>query len=384
MSPPNWRHRRTFGSGCIVDTAEVARRQGANRVLIVSGATSFAASGANRMLEGLTRTSNVAQWSEFQPNTTIDDLRAGLDVIREFEPDMVIGVGGGSAMDLAKLLVAYSDHDDDPAESIRAGSTVGPVTHDLVLIPTTSGSGSEATHFAVVYIGDEKYSVAGPGLYASHIIMDPDPSMSGSSHQRATSGIDAICQAIESLWAVGGTSDSRRFARHALALLIPHIGPFVLEGGPDAARAMAIGAHLSGRAIDISKTTGAHALSYFLTNRFGIPDGNAVALTLGAFIEAHDRAESTTNAGESSLGEAMRLIKVALGPSGPAALRRRFNDLVSELGLLASLNRVVEYTDDVVDDWINSVNLQRLANNPVRFDRDELKALALLSWSERH
>lgn len=334
------------------------------------------------MLENLTVTSDVAHWSDFQPNTSIDDLRAGLDVVREFRPDVVIGVGGGSAMDMAKLLVAYSDHDDDPAESICSGATVERASHDLVLIPTTSGSGSEATHFAVVYIGDEKYSVAGPGLYASHIIIDPDLSMSGSSHQRATSGIDAICQAIESLWAVGGTPDSRRYARHALGLLVPNIKCFVTNEDPDAARAMAIGAHLSGRAIDISKTTGAHALSYFLTKRFGIPHGNAVALTLGAFIEAHGCAASTTDAPGSSLGEAMRSITLRLGASGSHSLRQLFNELVSDLGLIASLTQVVEHTDDVVDDWLDSVNLQRLANNPVRFDRTELKALALRSWGE--
>lgn len=381
-SSHDWRHRRTFGSGCVVTTAEVARRRGAKRVLIISGGKSFTTSGASRMLDNLTDTSDVALWSEFQPNASIDELRAGLAVIREFEPDMVIGVGGGSVMDMAKLLVAYSDHDDDPTAMIRAGARVERVSHDLVLVPTTSGSGSESTHFAVVYIDDDKYSVAGPGLYASHIIIDPDLSMSGSSRQRATSGMDAICQAIESLWATGATSESRRLARHALLHLIPNIQPFVTKGDPTSARAMAIGAHLSGRAIDISKTTGAHALSYFLTKRLGIPHGNAVALTLGAFIEAHQSSVSVTNSGGLSLGETMKSISVSLGVSDSASLRRQFNALLSELGLVASLDAVISHSEDFVDEWLDSVNQQRLANNPVRFDRSQLKALVKLSWGE--
>ena len=381
-SPHDWRGRRTFGSGRVVDTAEVAQRRGAKRVLIISGGGSFTASGASRMLDKLTGTSVVELWSDFQPNASIDELRAGLAVVREFEPDMVIGVGGGSVMDMAKLLVAYSDRDDDPTAMIRAGAPVERVSHDLVLVPTTSGSGSESTHFAVVYIGDEKFSVAGPGLYASHIIIDPDLSMSGSSQQRATSGIDAICQAIESLWAAGATSESRRLARTALRRLIPNIRPFVTNGDSDSARAMAIGAHLSGRAIDISKTTGAHALSYFLTKRLGIPHGNAVALTLGAFIEAHQSSVSVTNSSGSSLGEAMKSISVSLGAYDSASLRRQFNALLPELGLIASLNAVVSHTEDFVDEWLESVNQQRLANNPIPFDRSQLRALVKLSWGE--
>ena len=118
--------------------------------------------------------------------------------------------------------------------------------------------------------------------------------MSGSPYQRATSGIDAVCQSIESSWAVASNEISRRYARHALRFLLPSLRAFVATGDPISASAMTIGAHLSGRAIDISKTTGAHALSYFVTKRFDIPHGNAVALTLGSFIDAHAHADESS------------------------------------------------------------------------------------------
>src|SRR5690606_31046129 len=146
----------------------------------------------------------------------------GLSVMTEFRPDVVLGVGGGSAMDMAKLMCAYEPIDAHQLHAaISSGDRITSRRPRLVLAPTTSGSGSEATHFAVVYIGDEKFSVAGAPMLPDAVIIDPLLTTSSTPYQRATSGIDAVAQAIESLWAAGATSLSRRYARHALAYLLP-------------------------------------------------------------------------------------------------------------------------------------------------------------------
>lgn len=369
-----------YGPGAIGQVPQLVRGYGASRVLLVCGARSFEASGAARMLPGLERVARVRRWSGFAPNTDAADLLTGLGILAEFQPDLVLGVGGGSAMDMAKLLCAFpggTDPDRLPA-AIRAGDPVTGRQPRLVLAPTTSGSGSEATHFAVVYLGEEKFSVAGDALRPDVAVLDPALSMSGSRYQRATSGIDAVAQAIESLWAVGATATSRRWARHALRLLLPAIEGYVNQPDDRTARAMAIGSHLAGRAIDISKTTAAHALSYAITRRYGVSHGHAVALTLGAFIELHaGAAPDRLRPGVDPSGHrlAMSEVLARFGATGGADARKLFSELLDRVGLVSRLTEVGCTSADARRALVRAVNVERLGNNPVRLDGEQLDAI---------
>jgi alcohol dehydrogenase class IV len=369
-----------YGDGAVRQTPDVVAGFAARRVLLVCGWRSFDASGATSMLRGLERVAVVRRWSDFATNTDAADLVRGLQVLEEFEPDLVLGVGGGSAMDMAKLLCAFHGMTDGTKvrDSIRGGGRITSRIPHLVLVPTTSGSGSEATHFAVVYIGDEKFSVAGPVLRPDVVILDPALTLSGSRYQRATSGIDAVAQAIESLWAVAATERSRRWARHALGLLLPAIGTYVNQPDAIAARAMAIGSHLAGRAIDISKTTAAHALSYGITKRYGISHGHAVALTLGGFIQAHSAQGPLTlqpavdpARHEDIMTEVLQLLSAHDGAGG----REQFLALLRRLGLEPTLSDMAEVGRDDCRRLASAVNVERLGNNPAIFDEGQLVAI---------
>jgi len=286
---------------------------------------------------------------------------------------------------MAKLLCGFRDiSDDDVPDSIRSGVNTKTRHERLVLVPTTSGSGAEATHFAVVYIGHEKYSIGGDAMRPDVIALDPTLAISGSPYQRATSGIDAICQAIESLWAVSATDHSRHFARTALRILVPAIERFVHHPDPESAHAMCIGSHFAGRAIDISRTTAAHALSYGLTKRYGLSHGNAVALTMPAFIAAH--ATSPTDRLQPGITplsheRAMCTIVAALGTSTAPQASNRFRELTRVLGLMPTLDSDLPI-GIVADQLITTVNAERLANNPVRFTAAELRTLVIESLTE--
>jgi alcohol dehydrogenase len=373
-----------YGEGAVARTPEVVAATGARRVLLVCGASSFEASGAAAMLPDLARVARVRRWSDFAPNPDAADLLAGLRLVDECQPDLVLGVGGGSAMDMAKLLAGFAGTVDGGRlrAAIRSGDRITARAAGLVLASTTSGSGSEATHFAVVYLGADKFSVAGPALRPDVVILDPALTVSGSAYQRATSGIDAVAQAVESLWAVAATAASRRWAGHALRLLLPAIERHVQAPGGDATKAMAIGSHLAGRAIDISRTTAAHALSYRITKRYGVSHGHAVALTLGAFIEAHDGAPADRLRVDPRVHAAvMAGIAGRLGaPDGRHALDRQgaraaFQALLRRLGLETSLSAVGARTPGERAELAAAVNAERLGNNPVAFTGAELTRL---------
>jgi alcohol dehydrogenase class IV len=329
------------------------------------------------MLSRLTRVAEVRRWSDFASNTDSADLIHGLRIIDEFRPDLVLGVGGGSAMDMAKLLCAFQGvtAEDRLHELIRSGTEITSRTSRMVLAPTTSGSGSEATHFAVVYIGEEKFSTAGPVLRPDAVILDPALTLSSSRYQRATSGIDAVAQAIESLWAVAATDESRRWAQQALRLLLPAIEMYVNRPDDIAARAMAIGSHLAGRAIDISKTTAAHALSYGITRRYGVSHGHAVALTLGAFIELHGRAvpeQLQPSVSAAAHAKAMQMVLESLGGLSPREARKRFTALSEAIGLELQPSKVGIDIGRDVEEVVRAVNIERLSNNPLSMSNAQL------------
>ena len=367
----------TYGPGAIRRVPALVEDVGARSVLLVCGRRSFEASGAAQMLPDLQRRVAVRRFSDFSPNTGIGDVEAGLAALRESRPDLVLAVGGGSTMDLAKLLCVL-DPEADPREAVKQGAPRDTRRVRLFLAPTTSGSGSEATHFAVVYLGEDKYSVASPALLPDHVVLDPELSRTATPQQRAASGVDALCQAIESRWAAGATPESQDVARRALPLLLDHLVPFVTDPTARGAEGMCLGSHLAGQAINISKTTAPHALSYGLTMRHGISHGHAVALTLGPFLEEH--ADTGTQHLQSGVtpaehASAMKEILSHLGAVDGRDARRRFEVLLEAIGLERRLTRlgVVDAAERRL--LATLVNTDRLANNPVAFDQAGLERM---------
>lgn len=378
-APARWPLVRTFGDGAIDALPGIVHRLGHRRILLVCGERSFEASGAARILPRFHDDAEVVRWSGFAPNTDVADLRRGLEIAQDLGPEAVLGIGGGSALDMAKLITAYQDIPPETVtDEIRAGRTVSTRRCGLLLTPTTSGSGSEATHFAVVYVDEVKHSVGGPALRADHVVIDPSLTLSGSPYQRATSGIDAVAQAIESLWATGATPWSRRFAWGALHRLLPVIETFVRHPDRSSARAMAIGAHLAGRAIDISKTTAPHALSYGITKSYGPSHGHAVALTLGAFVAEHARATPERLRSGVDPGEHRRNmadILEILGARNADEAHHRVDDLVARLGLRVGLAANGITTLQQRAALAAEVNVERLGNNPIHLDVSELERI---------
>lgn len=372
-----------YGVGSLDALTSHVQALGARNVLLVTGRGSFDVSGASRLSDSLSSVTHVERWCDFSPNTDSADLWSGLQQTADMDADVIIGVGGGSVMDMAKLLTAFprARSIDELHEAIRTGAAVIDRTPGLMLVPTTSGSGSEATHFAVVYVGTDKFSIAGPALRADVVALDPRLALSGSPHQRATSGIDAVCQSIESRWAVGATPQSRRYAEFALHFLLGSLDDFVHTPTLETSRAVQLGSHLAGRAIDVSKTTAAHALSYGITKQYGVDHGNAAALTLGHFIEAHARPEALLQptVEPSAHAAAMASILSALGATDGASGRRSFIKLLGRLGLATDLSGVGAHESDIVQ-LAGGVNVERLGNNPIQFDERGLRNVLLQAY----
>ncbi len=356
------------GYGSAGELARILDAGDCGRVFLVTGKASYAQSGAARVVtQGLGDRACV-RFSAFCVNPSLEDAMAGIALFREFKPDLVVAVGGGSVLDMAKLIKTLAPHRDEDFESIIKTSKVTAEVCPMVAVPTTSGTGSESTHFAVAYVKKTKFSLAHGSLLPEFAVLDPDLTRSTSPAQRAASGMDALCQAVESHWNRSATKESRTHAEKAMALILPTLETAVNTPDDASLDAMILGANMAGRAINITKTTAPHALSYTLTTHHGLPHGHAVALVLGRFFSIN--AELLERAGEGN--ENMETLYRLLGCKDPGECEALWYDLMERVGLETDMEKLGILVPDCLDRIVDNVNLERLKNHPVALGREDL------------
>jgi len=358
--------KEIFGEGSIQSLECILNHNSAQRVFLVTGKKSYELSGAKEKLEDLLGNRDFHRHFEFEENPKYSDLFQGAKDIRAYNPDIIVAVGGGSVMDTAKILSVLPTDSLEAKKIIKGEIGFQEKIAPIVAIPTTSGSGSEATHFAVAYLNNLKYSVAGKSLLPDHVILDPELTYSMSAYQTAVSGMDALCQGIESFWAKGATYKSQSYAKDAIKLVQTNIEEAVNNSTQLSRKNMAKGANLAGKAINISKTTAPHAFSYYLTKKFNIPHGEAVGMTMGAFLVINY---------ENIQKEGLDLLHDLFDSDSKFSLYNRFKEMRKNIGLDTKFTELGFDTDNQWDDFMTSVNKERLKNNPSKFQNSYLKKL---------
>ena len=238
--------------------------------------------------------------------------------------DGFIAVGGGTTIDTTKLL-NLAIVSQKPVKTLLAEKTAPDALKPCLAIPTTAGTGAEATRFAVCYDGEVKYSIDFEVIRPTDVVLIPEFTATLPVYQKASTNFDAYAQAVESLWAKGATDESREYANRALALMKE-------DNWPEAS-------YWAGRAIDISRTTAAHAFSYYLTSHYGIPHGHAVYMVFEYICRNNGHPE---------------FIKTVPG-------LKTLRELAQE--------KSVEW-NTMVEDLFAHVNLKRLGNNPVEVKKE--------------
>ena len=360
-----------FGTGSIRAVKKIVSSLEAKRILLVTGQNSFTSSGAEsalyRDLGGL----DITRFSDFDVNPSFRDGLRGITLLKSSHPDLVIAVGGGSVLDMGKLITILPAQPHDDYETIVEKSEISLTGVPLVAIPTTSGTGSEATHFSVVYLRGKKFSLAHRFMLPDFAIIDAELTYNTGPYQTAVSGMDALCQGVESYWSVHSTVQSRAFAAKAIRSVLASLEDAVHFSSEQARQDLALGAHYGGKAINITKTTAPHALSYTLTSHYGIPHGHAAALMLGRFFlvnEAH--TENTADErGPTYFSQIMAELYDLFGCRDAASCTKSWFRFMAAIGLkteLACFGITCQKDHDLI---LDGVNPERLGNHPVHLDR---------------
>jgi alcohol dehydrogenase len=329
------RPRLVAGAGCLARLGELAREIGGTRALLVTDQGLVAAGHAGRVRQVLEEAGfTVIAYDRVRENPTTADVDACLAVARPAAVDLIVGLGGGSALDTAKgcnFLLTNGGRMRDYWHTRAAAKPLLP----LIAIPTTAGTGSECQSYAL--IADEqthqKMACGDPKAVARVALLDPTLTVTKPRRVTACTGLDAIGHAVETLVTSKRNAVSHLFAREAFALLNANLATVLDHPGDVAARgAMQLGAAYAGLAIENSMLGAAHACANPLTAQFSVVHGQAVATMLPAVVRynaadpaaARLYAELAAHAGLAAPGDTATAID---------ALARRLEELLAIAGL---------------------------------------------------
>ena len=277
------RTRIVFGPDKIESLGELASEIGGRRVLMVSDPGVIAAGHTARGIGSLVKAGIETQlFGGVHENPNTDDVDAGVKLARRHDIQLIVGLGGGSAMDCAKGINFILTNGGEMKDYWGVGKALKPML-PMIAVPTTAGTGSETQSFALISDAQTHVKMACGDKKAACRVAILDPKLTVTQPPRVTSltGIDAISHALETFVCNKRNAASLAFSREAWRLLAGHFAK-VIEHPTDveARGAMLLGASFAGLAIENSMLGAAHALANPLTTHFDVPHGQAVGLML--------------------------------------------------------------------------------------------------------
>ena len=274
-----------FGAGAIFDIGDIVADQFSAKSALIVTDQGMVATGLVDTLTSALSSSGIAL--HLYTDVVADPPEAvvydATSIAQQVAADIIIGFGGGSSLDVAKLAALLAPGHQDLSSSYGIGNAKGPRL-PLVLIPTTAGTGSEVTPISIITTGaSEKMGVVSPVILPDIAVLDPELTLSVPPHVTAATGIDAMVHAIEAYASASANNNpiSRGIATEALSLMGQSLLKAVHHGDDLAARAdMLLGSMLAGQAFANSPVAAVHALAYPIGGHFKIPHGLSNTLVL--------------------------------------------------------------------------------------------------------
>ncbi|MGI6034323.1 MAG: iron-containing alcohol dehydrogenase [Limnochordia bacterium] len=318
----------------------------------------------------------LSVYDDVPPEPAVKDADKLGDAARDLKPDVIVGVGGGSVLDMAKGAAVLANNPGSIKDYFGTGLVKNPSV-PTIMLPTTAGTGSEVTPNAI-FLDEEKklkVGVVSPYNFARVAIVDAKLTLSAPPRLTASTGVDAFTHAVESYTSVRASVHSDLFAAESIRRIARSLRTVVANPGDLEARYdMALGSVYGGIALSMAGTGGVHALAYPLGGTYRIPHGVSNALLLPYVMEFNYLAnlEKFCNVarlmGEPTEGLSLR--------DGARKALEAIKALVEDVGIPSSLQEVgvdPSAASELADAASQVTRL--LANNPRRISRDEIQAI---------
>lgn len=357
-----------FGKDCLEKITNIVEPFKPNRIMLVTGRKSMKKLGVTDRIIDYLKNRRVVVYNKVEQNPDVTTVENGIRFLKDEKCDLVIGLGGGSAIDTAKAVSVLSKNQGPVDEYLFGKMKIVDRGVPLIAIPTTAGTGTEVTQYASII--DEtkkrKFSLSHEYIHPSITIVDPTLTVTMPKFVTATTGLDALSQCIEAYWAKDHTPISDIFALNGIALIFNNLVNAFDHAENIAFRGkMALAALFSGIAISITKTTIVHSVSYPLTTHFKISHGLACALTLPSFIRYNSKAVR------------QRICNIAqtIGAEDVEGLVGKVEDLVSSLKVPRRLGEVGVQRRDIELIVSEGFRPDRAENNPRKVTKEDLRAI---------
>jgi alcohol dehydrogenase len=313
----------------------------------------------------------VGLFDTVRPNPDLEMIDALSDSIRKADPDCLIALGGGSAIDTAKALARLisSTNGITLADHFRRGEPfVGSGPLPIIAIPTTAGTGAEVTPFGTIWDHrlNKKYSIEGTDLFPLLAILDPVLSVSLPVFETISTGLDAISHAFESIWNVNANPITLGFAESSLSISLKTL-PLLIENQNDLVLRgrMMEAATLAGLSISHTHTSIAHSVSYPLTVRYGVPHGIACSFALPEFLRYNSQTED----------DPLDLIAVRLGFENTEGLARHLEYLLKKFNVAQKIEARIPDLNDIAALTKEMINRDRVGNNRIPVNETDLEII---------
>ena len=372
-------------SGSAAQLGELCKLRDAHRVLIVTDPGITKIGLLNDVLPTLAKAQVAAEvFDQVEADPPESVVLAAVEQAKAMQAELIIGFGGGSSMDVAKLvaLLAHPDCAQTLQDIYGVGNARGQRL-PLIQVPTTAGTGSEVTQIAIITTGaTTKMGVVSPILLPDLALLDADLTLGLPFHVTAATGIDAMVHAIEAYTSkLKKNPLSDMLAREALRLLAGNLDAVVQDGqNREARQAMLLGALLAGQAFANAPVAAVHALAYPLGGHYHIPHGLSNALVLPTVIEFNAPAAAPLYAELAPL-----IVGRALVPGDAESLTEQLvsalGDLSPRCGLPSRL-RDAGVPKDALEMLAKDAMLQQrlLVNNPREVTEADALAIYNLAY----
>ncbi len=340
------------------------------RIFLLTGSNLIKKKNITLFIEKIKKKSHVKLFikKNFLPN--IKELIHIVKEIKDYKPNLIIALGGGSIIDYCKIANAVC-HIKNVSSFLDQKVKLKKYTR-LLAIPTTIGSGSEVTQGAVMYKNKIKFSLKSPTLLPNNFYLIPSLIVGSNIQIKKSSLFDVVSQSIESLISFKSNKISQKYSLKALKIVLKNYKIFLKKDDIKNIKKMQIAGNFSGRAISITSTGAPHALSYYLSSHFNIPHGLAVMTYLPIILKFNLENK-----------EKLPLDKKKNFEYRVGLLKKVFH-VKSEIGILDSINKIIknaEFKNSLKSKKINfeklkkSINISRLKNNPVPIDFFDIKKI---------
>lgn len=367
--------RIIFGCGEFSRAGEIASQYKPKKVLVVTGKNSMRKFGfTQKLTRQLTGSgAEVVEYNKISPNPPEGEVDEGAELCRKEKVDLVIALGGGSAMDAGKAIAALAENGGKTGEYMLGKREFSRKALPCICIPTTSGTSSEITRYAVITTegatagGRKKKGIASDFLYADVALIDPELAKTMTPEITAATGLDALSHAVEAYWNTDSEPISRHSALKAIELVSKNLlNAYKDKSGSDmAARTnMSLATIFAGFAFNNPGTTSLHAVSYYLTTHFGLPHGSACAITMPAFMRFNAEKEKRL----------LQDIAVAMGCASAEEAAQSVERLMREMKAPARLHEIGA-TEKDLDAIVRDAMRPNMLRNPRRVDERALKKL---------